>query len=209
MNGRYFHICSFMVAMALVLCAYSQECEETFYNRQICDKTSLSDVYKLSINLSCENNAVDFSFNISANGNTNTVIVLPHKNQYILYSNLANKFKNKSAGQGRFNITDKIFYSVDFCIDGCLNGRIYRCIVSCPASTTTPITESIAGNPSTNSSLITTTTTAPLKPYYIQWIILALIAVLLLAVGAVFLVSKRAKICLTKPKKNSVDEEAI
>ena len=167
MNGRYFHICSFMVAMALVLCAYSQECKETFYNRQICDKTSLSDVYKFSINLSCENNVVDFSFNISDDVHTEMVIIVPYKNQYIPYSNLAKTFNETTAGQGRFNITDKIFYSVDFCITHCLNGRIYRCIVSCPATTTTLITESIAGNPSTNSSLITTTTTAPSKPYYI------------------------------------------
>ena len=208
MNGRCFHICSFMVAMALVLCAYSQEHEETLYNRQICDKTSLSDVYKFSINLSCENNVVEFSFNISANGDTETVIVEPYENQYTPYSNLAKTFNEKTAGQGRFDITDKIFYSVDFCITHCLNGRICRCIVSCSATTTTPITESIAGNPSTNNSLITTTTTAPPKPYYFQWIILALVAVLLLAVGAVFLFSKRAKICLRTPKKNSVDEEA-
>ena len=124
MNGRYFHICSFMVAMALVLCAYSQECKETFYNRQICDKTRLANVYKFSINLSCENNAVDFSFNISANGDTETVIVQPYKNQYILYSNLVERFRKKFAGQGRFNITDKIFYSVDFCITHCLDCRI-------------------------------------------------------------------------------------
>ena len=207
MNGRYFHICSFMVAMVLVLSAYSQEHKETSYNRQIYEKTRLADVYKLSINLSCENNVVDFSFNISANGDTETVIVLPYKNQFTPYSNLAKTFNEKSAGQGCFDITDKIFYSVDFCIDGCLSGRIYRCIVSCPATTTTPTTESIAGNPSTSNSLIKATTTSPPKPYYFQWIILALVAVLLLAVGAVFFFSKRAKICLTKPKKNSVDVE--
>ena len=108
-----------MVAMALVLCAYSQECEETLYNRQICDKTSLSDVYKFSINLSCENNVVDFSFNICANGDTETVIVEPYENQYTPYSNLAKTFNEKTAGQGRFDIYIHVYKTQ--CASVCLS----------------------------------------------------------------------------------------
>ena len=79
-----------------------------------------------------------------------SLYILPDQRRVNLYLFSFSLHFTRSTTGGNLLVTDKIFYSVDFCITHCLNGRIYRCIVSCPATTTTPITESIAGNPSTS-----------------------------------------------------------